>query len=105
METLESRAETTFGQKISQWAAENKVNLAYVKFTGAKGWPDRIVTWGRYGVLPRMIWIEWKRRGERPRPLQMHIHQELRRMGHDVRVYDDWQLALDEIQAEIRATL
>lgn len=105
MESLESRAETAFGHKISQWAAENNVNLAYVKFTGAKGWPDRIVTWGRPDGPVHMIWIEWKRKGEQPRPLQVHIHQQLRGMGHDVRVYDDWKLALDEIQAEVRATL
>lgn len=105
MEPLESKAETTFGHQISQWAIENGVNLAYVKFSSSRGWPDRIVTWGRYGSPPHMIWIEWKRKGEKPRPLQLHVHQELRRMGHDVKVYDDWKLALDEIKAEILSTL
>lgn len=105
METLESRAEAAFGRAISDWALSAGHNLAYVKFTGAKGWPDRIVTWGTPDGPAHTIWIEWKRKGEQPRPLQTHIHTMLRGMGHDVRVYDDWGLALDEVKAEVESTL
>jgi hypothetical protein len=101
MESLEKVAEAAFGKAIRKWADERKIKLEYVKFTGSMGWPDRIVLW-QGGHL---IWIEWKRKGEKPRPLQAHIHQLLRSMGHDVRVYDDWHVALSEVQAEVAATI
>ena len=103
---LEKTIEGAFGSRITDWAIEENINLAYVKFTGAKGWPDRILTWGLGpDKPPHFIWIEWKRPGEKLRPLQAHIHKILRSMGHDVRVYDDYRLALDELREEIRATL
>lgn len=103
---LEKAIEGAFGRLITNWAIEEDINLAYVKFTGAKGWPDRILTWGlAEGWPPHFIWIEWKRPGEPLRPLQKHIHKILRSMGHDVRVYDDYRIALDELREEIRASL
>lgn len=101
---LESRIEQAFGSAISSWALAEGMNLAYVKFSGAKGWPDRILTWGTPDRVLGMIWIEWKAKGEKPRPMQVHIHKQLRGMGHDVRIYDDHRLALDTIQEEIRAS-
>ena len=57
------------------------------KFTspGFDGMPDRIV------LLPegRIIFIEVKRKGERPRPLQESRHGLLRRLGFLVYVLDD----------------
>lgn len=106
MERLEKSVESDFGKKITEWAMAEGHNLAYVKFVGARGWPDRIVTWGRgEGYPSHLIWIEWKRLNEDPRPLQLYIHQQLREMGHDVRVYDDYRFALDEIKAEVESTL
>lgn len=105
MERKESAIESDFGVRICRWADAEGVELAYVKFTGARGWPDRIVTWGTVDGPPHLIWIEWKRPGEKPRPMQAHIHKQLRAMGHDVRIYDDYRLALEEIKAQVRATL
>lgn len=102
MEQLEKDIEKGFGEKLSAWSYENGFNVVYVKFTGAKGWPDRIITWGE-GV-PHMIWVEWKRPGERLRPLQAHVHKILQAMGHEVRVYDDARIALDEVKEAIRAS-
>lgn len=104
MERLESSVESDFGKKITEWAMAKGYNLAYVKFTGMRGWPDRIVTWGLPDGPPHLIWVEWKRPGEEPRPMQKHIHKQLRGMGHDVRVYDDYRVALDEIKAEVEST-
>lgn len=101
MESLEKVAEAAFGKAIRKWAGERKIKLEYVKFTGAMGYPDRIVIW-QGGHL---IWIEWKRKGEKPRPLQVHIHQLLRSMGHEVLVYDDWTEALDYVKEKIAETL
>ena len=102
---LEKDIEAKFGEKLSSWAYEQNINVMYVKFSGVKGWPDRIVTWGGPGGPPHLIWIEWKRPNEEPRPLQLHIHKLLQGMGHDVRIYDDYRVALAEVQEEIRATL
>lgn len=105
---LESGIEASFGRKIQEWAQDNLPagwDLAYVKFTGAKGWPDRQLIWGHFDQPARYIWVEWKQPGEKLRPLQAHIHKQLRAMGADVRTYDDYRLALDEIKTEITAAI
>jgi len=64
------------------------------------GYPDRLV------CLPggRIVWVELKSRGEKPRLLQLMRHIELRRLGFDVRVLDS-RAAVDACVAEWRAEL
>lgn len=52
---------------------------------GCAGVPDRIV------LLPkgRAAFVEVKRKGEKPRPLQVHRHRQLRDLGFKVYVLDD----------------
>lgn len=52
---------------------------------GFDGMPDRIV------LLPmgRIVFVEVKRKGEKPRPLQLSRHGTLRRLGFKVYVLDD----------------
>ena len=59
---------------------------------GMAGVPDRIV------FLPggRIIFVELKRPGEKPTPLQNRIIEMLRELGADVRVVDSMEKA-DEI--------
>jgi hypothetical protein len=59
---------------------------------GMSGVPDRIV------FLPggRIIFVELKRPGEKPTPLQNRIIEMLRGLGADVRVVDSMEKA-DEI--------
>ena len=56
------------------------------KFTspGMDGMPDRLV------LLPhgRFCFVEVKAPGEKPRPLQVHRHKQLRRLGFKVYVLD-----------------
>lgn len=54
----------------------NPINLS--------GFPDRLV------LLPggRMMFVELKRKGLKPRPLQEHIHKNLRNLGFRVEVID-----------------
>ena len=61
------------------------------KFTspGMDGMPDRLVLFPE-GVL---AFVEVKAPGEKPRPLQVHRHEELRRLGFQVYVLD----SLDQI--------
>ena len=53
--------------------------------SGTSGWPDRIV------LLPgsRFAFVEVKAPGEKPRPLQLHRHKQLRKLGFKVYVLDD----------------
>lgn len=65
---------------------------------GTAGWPDRVV------LLPekRAAFVETKAPGKLPRPLQLHRHEQLRRLGFLVYVLDDsGEIGgiLDEIQA------
>lgn len=102
---LESGIEASFGRRIEEWFRDMPgYDCAYLKIQAAKGWPDRLLVWGRYDAPANYIWIEWKRPGEKPRPAQLHIHKILRAMGADVRVYDDYRVALEEITEAIRAS-
>lgn len=47
------------------------------------GFPDRLV------LLPgRTLWVELKSAGEKPRPLQIQRHEQLRSLGQEVYVAD-----------------
>lgn len=71
------------------------------KFTspGTAGMPDRMV------LLPggRMVFAELKRKGEKPRPIQVRRHEELRRLGFRVYVIDDAD-AIGEVLHEIQGS-
>lgn len=100
---LESSIEGRVRSEMRKWLAANNLvdEVFYLKFApaGTIGWPDRLMLW-RGGVM----FIEYKRPGQRPTSLQQHIHQQLRHLGFEVRVYDDADAALDEIQAAILST-
>ncbi|GIP38321.1 nuclease [Paenibacillus sp. J31TS4] len=59
---------------------------------GTAGVPDRIC------LLPggRVVFVEVKAPGEKPRPLQVKRHEELKVLGFDVRVIDSEE-AIHEI--------
>lgn len=65
---------------------------------GMDGMPDRLV------LLPqgRISFVEVKAPGKKPRPLQIHRHEELRNLGFQVFVLDKFEQIgeiLDEIQS------
>lgn len=47
-----------------------------LKIQGTRGWPDRLLLTPNGTIL----FVEFKKSGERLRPLQAHIHSELHRM-------------------------
>lgn len=66
--------------------------------SGTSGWPDRIVFMmnGKIGL------VEVKAPGRKARPLQVHRHEQLRRLGFKVYVIDDENQIggiIDEIQS------
>jgi hypothetical protein len=50
---------------------------------GRRGWPDRLFI----AEYNRVWFVEFKRSGEKPNPLQAHIHRMLKRMGFRVSVF------------------
>ena len=91
--------EKTIEQKLVQ--AVKRVGGFCPKFIspGCGGMPDRLV------LLPRgkIAFVEVKRRGEKPRPLQEARHGVLRRLGFKVYVLDDGE-QIGGILSEILST-
>lgn len=66
---------------------------------GTNGMPDRIV------LMPggNLAFVELKAPGEKPRPLQVYRHQQLRDLGFQVFVMDDFdqtQMIIDAIRGD-----
>jgi adenylate kinase len=51
---------------------------------GRIGWPDHL-----YLYHGRVLFIEFKRAGEKPRKIQEHIHERIRKHGFNVVVVDN----------------
>lgn len=64
-----------------------------VKWLGRNGAPDRAVL-----LHGRMIWVELKRTGEKPKPHQLREHERMRRAGQHVEVVDSFE-RVDEVLA------
>ena len=88
----ESTVEAAFVRQLrARGLTVVKLNL-----TGRRGWPDRLV------LLPggRVVFVELKRRGERARQLQEHVHAELRALGFAVQTFDDAAAAVAWVVAQ-----
>jgi len=51
--------------------------------SGQVGWPDRL-----YLYKGRVLFIEFKRQGEKPRKIQEYRHEQIRKQYFDVTVVD-----------------
>jgi hypothetical protein len=93
---LNGMREKTLERKLV--SAVKKMGGICPKFTspGTDGMPDRIV------LLPgcRIAFVEVKRHGEKPRPLQLARHEMLRRLGFKIYVLD----SADQIQQILKET-
>ncbi|WP_406004613.1 VRR-NUC domain-containing protein [Streptomyces sp. NBC_00987] len=68
---------------LTQCRAHGFLCLKFVS-PARRGVPDRIVV-----ALGRIVFVEVKRPGDRPRKLQQLMHTKLRRHGAEVHVVDD----------------
>lgn len=73
---LESRIET----KATEHATKLGMLSLKLNVKGQVGWPDRL-----YAYRGEIIFIEYKAAKEKPKPIQLHIHDLLRK--NDVRVF------------------
>lgn len=103
-----------YGQKkVSEHQIEQYL-VSQVKKRG--GWAPKFVSPGTNGMPDRIVlmpgtkpdgghigFVELKAPGEKPRPLQLYRHQQLRDMGFQVFVMDDFdqaQMIIDAIKGE-----
>ena len=77
---LESRIET----KTTEYAQSLGMMSLKLNVKGQRGWPDRIYVW-----KGKVWFVEFKRAKEKPRPLQLFIHDCLRKQGIVVRIIDN----------------
>jgi hypothetical protein len=71
--------------------AAEKQECILLKLEKRRGWPDRLLI----SPVGGQMFIEFKREGEEPRPLQKHIHQMLTAMQHRVEVIDHYTQFLE----------
>lgn len=99
-------------KKISEQQIEQYL-VSQVKKQG--GWAPKFVSPGTNGMPDRIVlmpyghigFVELKAPGEKPRPLQLYRHQQLRDLGFQVFVMDDFdqaQMIIDAINGSNKAT-
>lgn len=81
MSQLESDIET----KVTEYSKEQGCLSLKLNVLGRIGWPDRIYLY--YGA--RVLFIEFKKPGEKPRKIQAYVHSILRKYGFIVIVVDN----------------
>lgn len=82
-------------------AAAKKLGVMQLKLNvcGQRGWPDRLF------LVPggHPLFIEFKRPGEAPRPLQAHVHRMMERAGYHVEVVDRVDAGVQALRAAMDA--
>lgn len=83
---------------VVEWCKKHKILTRKMNGMGSRGWPDRLIC---IPITP--LWIEFKRKGEKLRKLQVHRIKELRKLGYDIEVHDDKEEAIAAIKKRIKA--
>jgi hypothetical protein len=78
---LEKRTE----RNVAEYARDKGCMALKLTILGQVGWPDYLFLY----PIRRVLFIEFKRVGEKPRAVQFYIHEKLRRFGFRVEVVDD----------------
>lgn len=77
---MESRIE----RKATEYAKSLGMLTLKLNVKGQAGWPDHIYIWNGH-----TWYVEYKAPGQKPRPLQAYIHQQLRDRHAVIRVVDN----------------
>lgn len=97
---MSSRLERDIQLEVTNFAEDIRLLPIRLNVVGRKGWPDYA-----YGYRGHLCFVEFKRPGEKPEPLQKHVHDRLRSYEFDVFVVDnsdygetllkEWKLYVD----------
>ena len=91
MDELESNIKL----KASEYAKSLGMMSLKLNVKGQTGWPDRLYIWNGH-----VLFIEYKAAKQKPRPLQLYMHEQMRKAGAVVLVIDnliDARSAIDEL--------
>lgn len=97
-------------RRVLESAIENRTNtkakeLGYISRKmnglGFRSWPDRLFL----SFKGNAVFIEFKRPGETATESQAHLHQQLRKMGFDVQVFDNVDKAFQYLKKKQRPWL
>lgn len=93
MKRWRKREATTEGATVRRAKEELGIISRKMNGMGFNSWPDRMF------MIPRKpFFIEFKREGEVPTPLQVENHTWLRSLGYDVEVHDNTSKAFESIR-------
>ena len=95
MRTLEAKVE----RDVKRWCDKHKEDVLWFKFVvpGMSGVPDRIALL-RGG---RVLFVELKRPGAKPRKLQEWVHRKMRALGFRVCVFDNADECIARLHDEL----
>lgn len=97
MRILRRRRETELRERVVWEAAQLGVRSLQLDLRHDAGWPDRVF------LTPfQPLWLEFKRPGKEPRPLQVHRMQILEGLGYDVGWTDNYTTAMDRIHRALQ---
>ena len=89
-----SKLEAVEERLVKDWCEDNGV--LFIKFTpfGDRGWPDRIAIFEN----GTHVWLEMKRKGKKPRKLQVFRMDQLSERGVNVHWADSADLAIELLE-------
>ncbi len=82
---MRKRLEKSIEGAVCAFAKNNGVEVVKLQGMGKRSLPDRMFL----GAGGTVLFIEFKREGEKPTPLQAALHARWRALGHRVYVIDD----------------
>jgi hypothetical protein len=80
-----ARTEASIEKAVCEYARARDCMVRKMNGLGYAGWPDRMFI----TATGHVFWIEFKRPGYEPTPVQYALHERLRDRLHEVFVVDD----------------
>ena len=85
--------EALLEDRVCLYANKLGVRTPKLRMATESGWPDRTLLY-----RGRVLFVEFKRLGEKPTPLQAYTHEALRQGGFTVYVIDECETGKDMIK-------